>query len=252
MPGAIVTTSWDDGHPADFRLADLLNRYNLPATFYCPLKGEDGRATLCPEELRRLHSAGFEIGAHSVTHPVLTAIPPAEARHEIFRSKSLLQDLLGGEVRMFCYPRGRANAYTIGCVKDAGYCGARGTRLLSIEKTFAPFLMPTSVQAVPHRPIDYVKNLTRRRAWGALYHYCRDLRPYSDWVTLGRRLFDDALTSGGIWHLWGHSWEIEKSGLWCDLERLCDYVSGRPGVLYLTNSSTIDAVASLKRGNETV
>jgi peptidoglycan/xylan/chitin deacetylase (PgdA/CDA1 family) len=196
-----------------------------------------------------LHSAGFEIGAHTLSHCVLSAVPPQVAQEEIFGSKRELEDLLGDDVRMFCYPRGEANAHAVHCVREAGYRGARGTRLLSIETMFSPFLMPTTVQAVPHRPMNYVKNLTRRRAWGSLYRYCSQLRGYPDWVALGKRLFDDVVKSGGVWHLWGHSWEIEKLGLWHDLEGLFDYVAGRTGVLYASNGSTIDAVQAMHLGS---
>jgi peptidoglycan/xylan/chitin deacetylase (PgdA/CDA1 family) len=246
----IVTTSWDDGCPVDLKLAELLLQHNLPGTFYCPLQGENGRPTLSAEGLRSLHSAGFEIGGHSVTHPVLTAIPLAQARVEIFRCKSELENLLGTHIRMFCYPRGRSNASTIRFVKEAGYRGARGTQLLSTDITFAPFLMPTSVQAVPHRLVNYLRNLARCKAWRSLYHYLYDLRRYDDWVALAKRLFDDAVKSGGVWHLWGHSWEIEEMGLWNELECLFDYVGGRSGVLYASNCSTIDIVESLGLGTE--
>jgi hypothetical protein len=244
----IVTTSWDDGFPEDLRLAELLKKYNMEATFYCPQKGVEGKETLAAEDLRSLHTAGFEIGAHTLTHPLLTEISRSEARREIFESKEKLQEVLGDEVRMFGYPRGRTNAFTIRCVEQAGYRGARGTELLSIAKTFPPFLMPTSVQAIPCQPLSYVRNLGRRRAWPSLYSYCRDLHRYSHWVSLGKRLFDDALSSGGVWHLWGHSWEIEHSDLWSDLERLLKYVSGRPDVLYLHNSGTIDEAISRRGG----
>ena len=30
----IVTTSWDDGHKLDLKLAKLLKKYGVPATFY--------------------------------------------------------------------------------------------------------------------------------------------------------------------------------------------------------------------------
>ena len=52
---------------------------------------------------------------------------------------------------------------------------------------------------------------------------------------MGRRLFDRMLDKGGMWHLYGHSWEIESLGLWSELQEMLDYVQGREGVLYLTN-----------------
>ena len=60
-------------------------------------------------------------------------------------------------------------------------------------------------------------------------------RGAGDWVALGKRLFDRVLREGGVWHLFGHSWEIEQRGLWDGLAELTRYVARRPGVTYLTN-----------------
>jgi Polysaccharide deacetylase. len=46
------------------------------------------------EELSFLVKEGVEIGSHTLTHPFLTKIPPAEARREIEDSKKLLEDKL--------------------------------------------------------------------------------------------------------------------------------------------------------------
>jgi hypothetical protein len=37
---AFLTASWDDGHPLDFRIADMLERYGLTGTFYVPSRAE--------------------------------------------------------------------------------------------------------------------------------------------------------------------------------------------------------------------
>jgi peptidoglycan/xylan/chitin deacetylase (PgdA/CDA1 family) len=37
MDKAVVTTSWDDGHPLDLKLAELLKKYDVPATLYMPM-----------------------------------------------------------------------------------------------------------------------------------------------------------------------------------------------------------------------
>jgi hypothetical protein len=52
---------------------------------------------------------------------------------------------------------------------------------------------------------------------------------------LGKQLFDEVLEDGGIWHLYGHSWEIEELGIWDDLLEMLDYVSHHSNVTYLTN-----------------
>lgn len=59
-----------------------------------------------PHQLRCLRSMGMEIGAHTVTHPILTRLSLAEARHEIAQSKETLEHLLDERVELFAYPNG--------------------------------------------------------------------------------------------------------------------------------------------------
>jgi peptidoglycan-N-acetylglucosamine deacetylase len=244
---SVVTTSWDDGDPADMRIAEILKARDVRGTFYAPFAGPDGRATLSTRQMRSLHSAGFEIGAHTLSHCTLTQVSPDHARTEILACKRLLEDVLGDEVGMFCYPRGRFDSTVVAAVKHAGYRGARTTRLLAVEASFPLFEMPTSLQAFPHRPATYVRHLVRRRRWSDLSHYCRELHRYPDWVQLGKKLFDDALAVGGVWHLWGHSWEIEALDLWSKLAELLDYVSNRPGVVYASNGETLTGLEARHR-----
>jgi peptidoglycan/xylan/chitin deacetylase (PgdA/CDA1 family) len=69
--------------------------------------------TLSREELCRLDEGGLvEIGAHTVTHPVLSAHPPSVQREEILRSKKDLEQVLGHPVTSFAYPYGTVDDYT--------------------------------------------------------------------------------------------------------------------------------------------
>ena len=56
--------------------------------------------------------------------------------------------------------------------------------------------------------------------------------------------FDRFLEDGGIWHLWGHSWEIDQLGLWDELAEMLDYVHGREDVLYLNNGDVLQYLAT--------
>lgn len=58
-------------------------------------------------QVRDLHAQGQRIGAHTVHHPILARIPPAEARDEIARSKRTLETLLDAPVDLFAYPNGK-------------------------------------------------------------------------------------------------------------------------------------------------
>ncbi len=64
-------------------------------------------------EIGKLHQGGLvEIGAHTVTHPVLSTLPPAAQRREIAKSKASLEQILGRPVTTFAYPYGKPHDYT--------------------------------------------------------------------------------------------------------------------------------------------
>ncbi|MBV8484314.1 MAG: polysaccharide deacetylase family protein [Verrucomicrobia bacterium] len=66
-------------------------------------------------------SLGFEIGAHTLTHPRLSAIPISEARNEIACSKKRLEDRFGVQVKDFAYPYGNYNEAVVDLVREAGF-----------------------------------------------------------------------------------------------------------------------------------
>lgn len=57
-------------------------------------------------EVQQLHGLGIEIGAHTVTHPILKSVATATARDEIVRSKQVLEEMIAQPVRSFAYPNG--------------------------------------------------------------------------------------------------------------------------------------------------
>ena len=59
-----------------------------------------------------------------------------------------------------------------------------------------------------------------------------------------KALFHHAHDTGQPWfHLWGHSWEIEKYGMWGILETFLQWVSTQPDVTCVPNSAIIPQVA---------
>lgn len=49
---------------------------------------------------------------------------------------------------------------------------------------------------------------------------------------------------GGCFHLWGHSWEIEKYSLWKSLENLFKILANRPGFSYVKNRELVNGLLS--------
>jgi len=219
MTGCYITTSWDDGHPLDLRLADLLAKYGLPGTFYIARDAERGRVTA--SQIRDLASV-FEVGAHTLRHGDLRRMSDDQAREEIVGSKDWIEQVTGRGCAMFCFPMGRFRKNQLPLVAGAGYVGARTVELMSLDfprPHGGTLVMGTTLQAFPHPQIDYLKNIVKRAAFKNLAN-CLRCGLSRDWARSAACLLALAIRTRGVFHLWGHSWEIEQHGQWGPLENV--------------------------------
>lgn len=84
-------------------------------------------------QVRALHRAGMQIGAHTVSHPILAKLDERQAADEIGRSRDVLQALLGEKVGLFAYPNGKAGTDYLpdvhpALVRELGFDAAVSTR----------------------------------------------------------------------------------------------------------------------------
>ncbi|MEA2258819.1 MAG: hypothetical protein QOJ51_1644 [Acidobacteriaceae bacterium] len=83
---------------------------------------------LTTNELCELASGDLvEIGAHTLTHPVLAELPLDQQEQEIGESKRWLEALIGQEVTSFAYPYGKKHHYsrqTVEAVRAEGFACA--------------------------------------------------------------------------------------------------------------------------------
>lgn len=78
----------------------------------------DYRRALTSDELQALARDGLiEIGAHTMTHPLLSNLPVEAQQAEIAASKRRLEDVLGWPVTSFSYPFGGQSDYTADTVR---------------------------------------------------------------------------------------------------------------------------------------
>jgi hypothetical protein len=139
--GNICFLSFDDNYRSWVQTLPIFERHHVQATFYVntwPFRDrvseEDVRrylgkimaeqeTTLSTAELREIAAAGHTIGAHTHTHPVLTALPQQNARDEIRICREELGSLLGCAPEHFAYPFGMRRHFS-GSLR--GYCGSIG------------------------------------------------------------------------------------------------------------------------------
>lgn len=141
-PVAVLT--FDDGYADNHtHLLPILQEFGISATVYVTtglllrdpttvgaMRALTGYAAefLSIAELRELHAAGVEIGAHTVTHRNLAKLADSEASDELFDSKKTLEDILGTQIQHFAYPFGKRmihyTADTARLAREAGYRSA--------------------------------------------------------------------------------------------------------------------------------
>ena len=218
----IITTSWDDGHKLDIKLARLLAKYNLAATFYiAPSQPGYERTDLLSEQEIQFLSESFEIGGHTLHHPNLAEVPLHIAVDEIKAGKDCLESIVGKEIQSFAYPYGVYTEPVQKAVLDLGFVVARTTERFSIKF-----------------PTDYSALATTVH----LVNYKRDIKKFLkyrtiNWQNLARHFFDQTVKQGGVFHLWGHSWEIEQNNQWKNLEAVFEYISNWRDVTYVSNGN---------------
>ncbi len=225
-PRLIVTTSWDDNSGLNLKLASLLSKYEIPGTFYICATNDDQGRTLEESGYEEISRMGFEIGSHGSTHCDLRRA--RNLPYELSTSKAKLGSLLGREITCFCYPKNLYDNRVSNAVKRAGYSYARSAHCSIPSVPTDPFRCPVTLHASNRSPLQAGKLILMLRS------HPLDIL---DWRRRALSAFYRMLKSGGIWHLYGHSWEIERHGYWSSLREVLSEISHRKDALYMSNSN---------------
>lgn len=82
-------------------------------------------------QVKALHTSGFAVGGHTVSHPILARVSKAMARDEIERGKQQLEQIVDCEVSLFAYPNGKPTldygTDAVNLVREAGFRAAVST-----------------------------------------------------------------------------------------------------------------------------
>jgi peptidoglycan/xylan/chitin deacetylase (PgdA/CDA1 family) len=124
------------------RALEQLRRVVAP----CEKTDGDAARPLTADELARLADGGLvAIGAHTITHPVLSRLPTNRQAEEIRESKRQLEAALNRPVTSFSYPYGAAGDFdrtTVSLVRDARFSHACANVAGRVRPRTDPFRIP--------------------------------------------------------------------------------------------------------------
>jgi peptidoglycan/xylan/chitin deacetylase (PgdA/CDA1 family) len=127
VPRKPIVLTFDDGYRShvDVALPELEKR-GWPGVLYLEVAAmkKPGAEGISRADVSKLVDAGWELGAHTMTHPDLTTLDAAALTEEIAGSRKLLRKQFGVAVDAFCYPAGKYDDTVIAAVDDAGYASA--------------------------------------------------------------------------------------------------------------------------------
>ncbi len=145
------------------------------------LPSRPGRTMLSWGQIREMQRYGIAFGAHTLTHPNLTRLPPDRAEAEICTSQAVIADALGVAVPTFAYPYGYYDNRTRDIVRQHFVCACSvrlglvtaasdpyalervDTHYLRTERLFALMLSPWFPWYVRARAIP--RHIRRRLGW---------------------------------------------------------------------------------------
>lgn len=114
----LASVVFDDGYVGVHDQAlEILRRHHIPATLFVTTQWigrpafpwappELGRPLTWDEVARLVGEAGCDLGSHTHTHRVLTALTPDDVRQELRTARAIIRERLGMTPTTFAYPYG--------------------------------------------------------------------------------------------------------------------------------------------------
>lgn len=221
-----VTFSYDDGVIQDKRLIELMNKYQLKATFNLnsELLGEpgllqlDGKSVahnkISADEVPQVYK-GHEVAVHTLTHPTLRTLDETEIIRQVEEDRKNLEKLIGYEIVGMAYPNdGFADERLADIIKNK--TKMQYARMVRCTNNF-------DVQTDLYRFMPTVYHLVEQEQLLAKAKEFIQLKP----------------DKPQIFYIWGHSYELDQKDRWDDIEEFFALISGREDIFYGTNAEVL-------------
>ncbi|HEY4784802.1 MAG TPA: polysaccharide deacetylase family protein, partial [Bacteroidales bacterium] len=99
----------------------LLGDFSVTANFWDAGEDKETNKLMTLEQKKAFVEAGWEIGAHTLSHPDLTKLSQEESNYEIATSKIRVEENLQSHVVSFAYPFGFYNDEIKDLVRNTGF-----------------------------------------------------------------------------------------------------------------------------------
>ena len=189
------------------RIAALLRKYDVKATFYVPAVA----ALLHPDEQRELVAEGHEIGIHGWIHELNSVLPYENERDLMMRSADTLEKITGKRAVGMRTPSWDFSPSTLAIEKELGLL--YDSSLMADEDCYE-LLLHGEPTGIVELPVEWIRD----DAVYFIMHRFQSLRPYTppkDVFDIFRREFEMAYEAGGIFQLTMHPHVItHRSRIW--------------------------------------
>jgi peptidoglycan/xylan/chitin deacetylase (PgdA/CDA1 family) len=143
LPRRPIVLSFDDGYRTQAtEAARTLRRLRWPGVLNLEVDNLHLGGGLARAEVRGMMRSGWEIDAHTISHPDLTTVTPSRLRWEVSGSRVALRRAFHTVVDFFCYPYGRFDSTVEAAVRAAGFDGSTTTQPGLASRTQNPFELP--------------------------------------------------------------------------------------------------------------
>lgn len=123
-----VAITFDDGLSDVYYIAyPFLKEHGIPFTIFVVNDFLDTEGYITTDQLKEMSNDSLvTIGAHGISHVVLTKLASEQKWIEIYESKIKLEELLNKQIHFFAYSHGQYDAESLEMVEKAGYKAAFG------------------------------------------------------------------------------------------------------------------------------
>lgn len=221
MSKKYLTFSFDDGALQDIRLAELFRKYGLKATFNINSELLDMPGELTVNGSRVNHGKvrledfagiydGFEVAAHTLTHPMLPQLERDEVIRQVEQDRLNLSEFVGYEVVGMAYPGGGVNNdERVAAIIESG-TGIKYARTITSTHSF-----------------DRQTDLYRFNPTVSVVEPCL--------FELAEKFLALPEDEYALFYVWGHSFEFDAYAKWDEFESLCRLLAGRGDINYVSN-----------------